>query len=106
MIWFSVKDEPLVAWAGFCRNLPDIGPVFAGMTMAASDAVMPYNDRMPVVLARNEYERWLHGSIADVIAFQFRAPMAADRIEVMHTEDRWRSGEVPDFAARSQKALL
>jgi putative SOS response-associated peptidase YedK len=104
--WFSVKGEPLVAWAGFCRNLPDIGPVFAGMTMAASDAVMPYNDRMPVLLARREYERWLHGSIAEVIEFQFRPPMAADRIEVTHTDDRWRSGEVPEFAAHSQKVLL
>jgi len=41
-----------------------------------------------------------------VIEFQFRPPIAADRIEVIHAEDRWRSGEVPDFAARSQKALL
>jgi putative SOS response-associated peptidase YedK len=104
--WFSVKDQPLVAWAGFCRNLPDVGPVFAGMTTAANDAVMPHNDRMPVLLGRGEYERWLHGSIGDVIEFQFRPPMPADRIEVMHTEDRWRSGEVPDFAARSQKALF
>lgn len=104
--WFSVKGEPLVAWAGFCRNLPDIGPAFAGMTMAASDAVMPYNDRMPALLARGDYKRWLHGSIAEVIEFQFRPPMAADRIEVIHTEDRWRSGEVPNFAARSQKVLL
>jgi len=51
------KDEPLVAWAGFCRNLPDVGPVFAGMTMAANDAVMPYNDRMPVLLARTAFCR-------------------------------------------------
>lgn len=104
--WFSVKDEPLVAWAGFCRNLPHVGPVFAGMTMAANDAVMPYNDRMPVLLARGEYERWLNSSIAEVIAFQFRPPMAADRIEVIHTDDRWRRGEVPDFASHSQKVLL
>lgn len=104
--WFSVKDEPLVAWAGFCRNLPEVGPVFAGMTMAANDTVMPYNDRMPLLLARGDYERWLHGSIGDVIEFQFRPPMPADRIEVIHTDDRWWSGEVPEFAARSQKVLL
>ncbi|WP_066807107.1 SOS response-associated peptidase family protein [Sphingomonas asaccharolytica] len=104
--WFSVKGEPLVAWAGFCRNLPDVGPVFAGMTMTASDAVMPYNDRMPVLLGQGEYARWLHGSISDVIEFQFRAPMAAERIEVTHTDDRWRSGDVPEFAAAGQIALL
>lgn len=104
--WFSVKDEPLVAWAGFCRNLPDVGPVFAGMTMTASDAVMPYNDRMPALLGQDEYERWLNGSISDVIEFQFRPPLAADQIEVIHSEDRWRSGDVPDFTAAGQIALL
>ena len=104
--WFSVKGEPLVAWAGFCRNLPDVGPVFAGMTLAASDAVMPYNDRMPVLLGKNEYSRWLRGSISDVIEFQFRPPMAAERIEVTHTDDRWRSGAVPEFAAYTQTVLL
>jgi putative SOS response-associated peptidase YedK len=104
--WFTVKDEPLVAWAGFCRNLPDVGPVFAGMTMTASDVVMPYNDRMPALLGRGEYERWLNGSISDVIEFQFRAPLAADQIEVIHSEDRWRSGDVPEFIAAGQIALL
>jgi len=104
--WFSVKGEPLVAWAGFCRNLPEVGPVFAGMTTTANDAVMPYNDRMPVLLGRHEYERWLHGSIGDVIEFQFRTPIAADRIEVIHTDDRWGSGTVPEFQAMAQGALL
>ena len=104
--WFAVKIEPLVAWAGFCRNLPETGPVFAGMTMSANDAVMPYNDRMPVLLGQDDYARWLHGSIADVIGFQFGAAMASDRIEITHTDDRWRSGSVPEFAALSQRALL
>jgi len=104
--WFSWKGEPLVAWAGFCRKLPGVGPVFAGMTMTASDAVMPYNDRMPVLLEQSEYSRWLHGSISDVIEFQFRPPMAAERVEVMHTDDRWRSGSVPDFWALSQIVLI
>jgi putative SOS response-associated peptidase YedK len=67
------------------------------MITAANDAVMPYNDRMPVLLGRNEYERWLHGSISDVIEFQFRPPMAANRIEVVHTDARWRSGTVLEF---------
>ena len=76
------------------------------MTMTASDAVMPYNDRMPVLLAPDEYARWLQGGIEDVIAFQFRPPLAADRITILHTEDRWRSGTVPDFAAQGQIDLL
>lgn len=93
--WFSVKGEPIVAWAGFCRNLPDVGPVFAGMTMTANSAVMPYNDRMPVLLLPDEHDRWLHGSIEDVIEIQFRPPIASNRIEIAHSDDRWRSGAKP-----------
>lgn len=103
--WFSVEGEPLVAWAGFCRNTPEFGPVYAGMTMAANDRVMRYNDRMPVLLGPDEYERWLHGSIQDVIGFQFRAPMAPARTIVEHTDDRWRSGSPPP-SRRPQLALL
>ncbi|WP_176598943.1 MULTISPECIES: hypothetical protein [Sphingobium] len=40
--WFSVSDRSMLAWAGFCRNVPDYGPVYAGMTMTANAAVEPY----------------------------------------------------------------
>lgn len=93
--WFSVKDAPVAAWAGFCHNTQELGPVFAGMTMTANTLVEPYNDRMPVLLDPHEFDGWLHGSIEDVIRFQFRAPFAADRMEILHTEDRWRSGTLP-----------
>ena len=103
--WFSVQDIPIVAWAGFCRNTPEFGPVYAGMTMTANALVMPYNDRMPVLLEPADYARWLHGSIQDVIAFQFAAPMAAQRMTLEHTEDRWRSGK-PPASMTPQMALL
>lgn len=95
--WFSLKDRPIAAWAGFCRNLPDVGPVYAGMTMPANEAIPPTNDRMPVLLAPHEYERWLHGSIRDVIDFQFRPPVAADQMLVERTDDPWRSHGLPTW---------
>lgn len=103
--WFSVDGEPLIAWAGFCRNTPEFGPVFAGMTMTANDSVMPHNDRMPVLLAASEYDRWLNSSIQDVIGFQFRPPIASSRMVVEHTDDRWRSGSPPP-SGKPQLALL
>jgi putative SOS response-associated peptidase YedK len=93
--WFSVSDRPLIAWAGFCRNIPDYGPVYAGITMAANAAVEPYNDRMPVLLEPRDYARWLCCPIRDVIGFQFGHPIAAERIAVLHSENLWRSGELP-----------
>ena len=103
--WFSVKDRPIVAWAGFCRNLPDVGPVYAGMTMDANEAIPPTNDRMPVLLDPEDHDAWLHGSIQDVIRFMYRPPFAADRMLVQRTDDAWRSGSPPPGSER-QAALL
>jgi putative SOS response-associated peptidase YedK len=103
--WFSVKDQPIAAWAGFCRNLPDYGAVYAGMTMTANAEVESTNDRMPVLLDPVDYTRWLQGSIQDVIAIQFREPLAAERMVVTRTEDAWRSGKLPP-AAQPQFSLF
>jgi putative SOS response-associated peptidase YedK len=103
--WFSVKGQPIMAWAGFCRNLPDQGPVYAGMTMEANAAIPPTNDRMPVLLDPTDYQRWFYGPIEDVIAFQFRAPFAAERMIIEPTEDLWRSGKAPPSGG-AQLALL
>ena len=103
--WFSVKDQSIIAWAGFCRNTPEFGPVYAGMTMPANEIIPPTNDRMPVLLEPGDYDRWLHGSIRDVIAFQFGKPFPAGRMSVEPTDDRWRSGAAPPRPA-PQLALL
>ena len=103
--WFSLDRMPVMAWAGFCRNMPDHGPRFAGMTMEANAAVAPTNDRMPVLLDPHDCDRWLHGSIEDVIGFQFRPPFSAERFKVEKTEDLWNSGKRPPSADK-QMALL
>lgn len=93
--WFSVKEQPIVAWAGFWAETEETGPVYAGMTMTANAAVMPTNDRMPVLLERHEWGAWLHGGIRDVIGFQFAPPLSPKRVLVNRTRDRWRSGKLP-----------
>ncbi len=103
--WFSLEGQPIMAWAGFCKNTAEFGPVYAGMTMDANDAVMPYNDRMPVLIEPHEYERWLHGTIKDVLGFQFRAPPPPARFTIEHTDDLWRSGKLPP-TAQPQASLL
>lgn len=104
--WFSMSRQPFMAWAGFCRNTPEFGPVFAGMTMTANEKVRPYNDRMPALLKPEEYERWLHGTIQDVIEFQFREPPPSDDFEILHTRDRWRSGIPPSKAWATRSNML
>ncbi len=91
--WFRVANEPLFAWAGFCRNTESFGPVFAGMTTDSNEAVAPLNPRMPVLLRPNDYERWLHGTMKDVIGFQFRK-YPAEHLVIEHTAELWRGGSI------------
>ena len=81
-----VRDWPVFAWAGFCRRTKEWGPVYAALTTDSSPAVAALNPRMPVILAPQEYARWLEGSIEDVIAFQFRPPFPAERLLVDRTD--------------------
>lgn len=103
--WFSVKDRPIVAWAGFCRNLLDVGPVYAGMTMDANEAIPSTNDRMPVLLDPEDHDTWLHGSIQDVIRSMYRPPFAADRLRIERTDDAWQSGVAPPGTGQQGKLL-
>ena len=100
--WFSVTRWPLFAWAGFCRTTPEWGPVYAGMTTDSNDAVKDLNPRMPVLLAPQEYERWLTCGIADVIGFQFRK-FPPELLTTDRTDDYW----VPRLPkVRSQASLF
>ena len=103
--WFSVQDHPIIAWAGFCRNTPEFGPVYAGLTRDENGAIAPTNDRMPVILMPQDYEAWLRGPVEELIRFQFGPTLAPERMIVDRTEDRWRSEGLPS-TARRQGSLL
>jgi putative SOS response-associated peptidase YedK len=91
---------------GVLQEHPNFGPVFAGITMTANEKIRPFKDRMPVLLERQEYDRWLHGSIEDVIAFQFREPPSSDDFEFLHSRDRWQSGVSPSKASPRRGNML
>lgn len=93
--WFSVEDHPIIAWAGFCRNAPDFGPVYAGLTRDENGAVRPTNDRMPVILLPDDYEAWLHGAAEALIRYQFGPTIPPEQMIIDRTEDRWRSRGLP-----------
>jgi len=87
--WFTIPEWPVFALAGFCRSVPDWGAVYAAMTGDSNELVKPLNDRSPIVLAPNEYDRWLSASIQDAIGFQFRAPFPAARMAMERTDELW-----------------
>jgi len=48
------------------------GDVYSGLMTDCNEVVRPVHNRMPVLLHEADYDRWLHGSLQDVIAFQER----------------------------------
>lgn len=86
--WFSVRDQPVFAWAGLWRESVEWGPVYSGLMTDCNETVRPYHDRMPVLLRPDEHDRWLHGDIGDVIALQHRA-FPPELIQVERTSELW-----------------
>lgn len=86
--WFTVKDQPIFAWAGLWRESAEWGPVYSGVMTDCNEAIRPIHDRMPVLLHPDEYDRWLHGSFDDLIGFQERC-YPDELIEVTRTEELW-----------------
>lgn len=97
--WFSVKDTPIFAWAGLWRDSAEWGPVYSGVMTDCNEAIRPVHDRMPVLLHRDDHDRWLHGSFDDILAFQARC-FPDDLIVIERTGEPWvkRKGAVEQAA--------
>jgi putative SOS response-associated peptidase YedK len=90
--WFSVKDQPIFAWAGLWRDSAEWGPVYSGVMTDCNDAIRPVHDRMPVLLHRSEYDLWLHGSFDEIVGLQERC-FPEDLILIERTGQRWSKGK-------------
>lgn len=86
--WFSLRDQPIFAWAGLWRVSDEWGPVYSGVMTDANTFVSPVHDRMPVLLHQDDHERWLHGSFEDTISFQMRV-FPPDLMEIERTPELW-----------------
>jgi putative SOS response-associated peptidase YedK len=86
--WFSLKERPVFAWAGTWKASDEWGPVYSGLMTDCNEVVRPVHNRMPVLLHDDEWDRWLHGSLEDVVEFQTRCfPDELTGIE--RTADPW-----------------
>jgi putative SOS response-associated peptidase YedK len=86
--WISVKGQPIAAWAGMWRESAEWGPVYSGLMTDCNEAIRPVHNRMPVLLLPEDHDRWLHGTIDDVIAFQSRC-FPDELIAIERTSDPW-----------------
>jgi len=86
--WFGVHERPIFAWAGMWKVSDEWGPVYSGLMTDCNEVVRPVHNRMPVLLHVEDYDRWLRGSLEDVISFQQRCfPDGLTTIE--RTSDPW-----------------
>jgi putative SOS response-associated peptidase YedK len=87
--WFALRDRPLFAWAGMWKQSDEWGAVYSGLMTDCNDFVRPVHNRMPVLLHEEDQDRWLHGTLDDVLDLQARCfpdeTMAMDR-----TSETWR----------------
>lgn len=86
--WFSHRDDAIFAWAGLWRVSDEWGLVYSGVMTDANEAISAVHNRMPVLLHRDEYERWLHGSFDDALAFQKRT-FPPELIVMDRTTELW-----------------
>lgn len=93
--WFTVKDQPIFAWAGLWRLSDEWGPVYSGVMTECNESIRPVHDRMPVLLHADEYDRWLRGTLDDAAAFQARC-FPDELIEMTRTDELWsRRASIP-----------
>ena len=95
----SVGDRPVFAFAGLWeRWKPRAGePIetFTIVTTDAAEAVQPIHDRMPVILAREDEETWLAGSVdeARAILKPYAGPVTVRAVSRLVSDPR---NEVPE----------
>lgn len=96
--WLALPGDDLFAAAGLWRDSDEFGPCYAMvMTDSAGSAAEDVHSRMPVLLARDDYEGWVSGSPEDALSLcqPWPGELAIDR-----TDQPWVRG------AASQKSLL
>lgn len=79
--WFSISDQAIAAFAGLWRPT-EHGPVVAFCTTEPNALVAPLHPKtMPVVLLREDHERWLDGSVEDALTLQAPYPSQFMKVE-------------------------
>ena len=73
--WFMVEDQEMPCFAGVWKIDQDHDRVYAFCTTEPNPLVAPkHPNAMPVILLREDHDRWLRGSFDDVLELQAGYP--------------------------------
>lgn len=84
--WLSVPDQPVFAAAGIWRESVEWGLVYSMVMTKACLAMGDIHDRMPVLLAPEDYGAWLDGTPA--AAFALCRPYEGE-LAIERTDQLW-----------------
>ena len=84
--WFSLPGDGPFSIAGIWRDSPEWGPVYSMVMTESAGVVREVHNRMPVILAPDQRDTWLHSVTVDALEMckPFDGPISIDR-----TIDLW-----------------
>lgn len=82
--WFTPEDGELFAMAGIWRESADWGAAYSMLMTEANETVAPVHNRMPVILAPQDWPQWLGGDIEQArgLCRPFTGAIAVERTDV------------------------
>ncbi len=87
--WYALPDEEIIAVAGLWRSSEQWGACYTMVMVNSSPQMAEVHDRMPVILRREDWDRWSGGPTEQALELcrTWPGPLLAD-----HTADRWAGG--------------
>lgn len=84
--WFSMPNDEQFHCAGVWRDSAEWGKVYSMIMTEAAGPVERIHDRMPVIIAPDNYDTWLSAPVdeAKALCLPWAGPLAEDR-----TDDLW-----------------
>ena len=78
--WFSLPGEEIFAIAGIWCNSPEWGHVYSMLMVPGHPLMEPLNDRMPVILRREDWKTWTDGTptAAHALCRTWDAPLTVE----------------------------
>jgi putative SOS response-associated peptidase YedK len=86
--WYSPAGEETFAVAGVWRQTEEWGQAYSMVMVDGCPQMAEVHDRMPVVLARTDWDQWLAGTATDAFAL---CRTFSGELEVDRTPERWAS---------------
>jgi len=84
--WFSVPGEDVFAVAGIWRPTEEWGDAYSMVMVDGCPQMADVNDRMPVLLAAQDWSRWVDGTPSEAFAL---CQTYSSELEVERTPERW-----------------